>query len=254
MHLKQNYHMHTYRCGHAVGEDRQYVEAAIAAGYETVGFSDHTPFPVGFPRNEHVRMPFEWLEGYVTSVLDLRKEYRNDIRLLLALEVEYFPQWHERWLRMVEPYPFDYFIMGQHNVGADETEIFSSRPMTDAAILKAYVDQCIEGLQTGTYLYLAHPDLIHYTDLASPVYQSEMRRLCTFAKEHRIPLEINLLGLSRERHYPCDAFWKIAGEVGNTVVIGADAHDPESVLPLDALHKAEQIIQNFNLKHEQNLL
>ncbi len=29
----QNFHTHTYRCHHAKGSDREYVEAAIKAGY-----------------------------------------------------------------------------------------------------------------------------------------------------------------------------------------------------------------------------
>ena len=33
-----NYHTHTKRCQHAVGEDREYVEAAIAAGIQVLGF------------------------------------------------------------------------------------------------------------------------------------------------------------------------------------------------------------------------
>ena len=252
--LLQNYHMHTARCGHAVGEDRAYVEAAIRAGYETVGFSDHSPFPEGFPRNDHVRMEASRLEEYVTSVLDLRREYQKEIRLLLALEVEYFPAWYERWLRMVEPYPFDYFILGQHNVGADDLAAHSGAPMQDEQLLREYVDQCIAGIRTGTYLYLAHPDLIYYTDTNAPIYRSEMRRLCLAAKEQNIPIEINLLGIWRQRNYPCEVFWKIAGEVGNTVVIGADAHDPDSVLPMDALQKAESLIQTYGLHHKQNLL
>ena len=40
-----NYHTHTYRCGHAVGEDRQYVETAIERGLKVLGFSDHVPMP-----------------------------------------------------------------------------------------------------------------------------------------------------------------------------------------------------------------
>ncbi len=48
--IRSNYHMHTTRCGHATGTDREYVESAIRLGYKTIGFSDHTPqpFPGGF--------------------------------------------------------------------------------------------------------------------------------------------------------------------------------------------------------------
>ena len=31
-----NYHTHTFRCRHAEGEDREYIEAAIKAGFNVV--------------------------------------------------------------------------------------------------------------------------------------------------------------------------------------------------------------------------
>ncbi len=42
--LTTNFHTHTTRCNHAVGEDRQYVEAAIKGGLKVLGFSDHSPY------------------------------------------------------------------------------------------------------------------------------------------------------------------------------------------------------------------
>ena len=35
-----NYHSHTKRCEHAIGEDEEYVKAAIANGFQVMGFSD----------------------------------------------------------------------------------------------------------------------------------------------------------------------------------------------------------------------
>ena len=39
-----NYHTHTYRCHHADGTERDYVEAAIQRGFKALGFSDHSPY------------------------------------------------------------------------------------------------------------------------------------------------------------------------------------------------------------------
>ena len=41
---KNNYHTHTTRCMHAIGQDEEYVQAAIKAGIKKLGFSDHTPW------------------------------------------------------------------------------------------------------------------------------------------------------------------------------------------------------------------
>jgi transcriptional pleiotropic repressor len=37
--IRRNYHTHTYRCGHAIGNDEEYVLEAIGLGLQTLGFS-----------------------------------------------------------------------------------------------------------------------------------------------------------------------------------------------------------------------
>ena len=249
-----NYHMHTVRCGHATGEDRAYVEAAIRYGYQTIGFSDHTPqlFPNGYV--SPVRMRPDELEGYVNSVLQLRQEYRSDIRVLLALEVEVFPAIYEDWKKLTDPYPFDYFLLAQHFIPNEYEGVYSARFTRKKEMLKQYVDLSIESMQSGNFLYFAHPDLIHFADPASKVYDSEMRRLCEYAKQHDMPLEINLLGIRENRPYPENRFWKIAGEVGNTVVIGTDAHSPDAMNPGHAFQVAMKMVEEYHLNWKQNLL
>lgn len=39
--MKTNYHTHTTRCMHAVGDDEDYVRSAIKGGFQELGFSDH---------------------------------------------------------------------------------------------------------------------------------------------------------------------------------------------------------------------
>ena len=41
--MKNNYHTHTTRCFHAVGQDEDYVRAAIDGGFDLLGFADHAP-------------------------------------------------------------------------------------------------------------------------------------------------------------------------------------------------------------------
>ena len=57
-----NYHTHTYRCGHAVGEDRQYVETAIRRGLQVLGFSEHVPMPFPDGHESRFRVPRRLLE------------------------------------------------------------------------------------------------------------------------------------------------------------------------------------------------
>lgn len=252
--LRHNYHMHTARCGHASGEDRQYVEEAIRCGFDTIGFSDHTPYPFTNGYVSEIRMPCAALEGYVRSVLDLKSEYRSDIRILLGLEVEYYPELFSGWKNLTDAYPFDYFLLGQHYIENEYEGIWCSNETCDYGVLRRYVDQVIEAMQTGMFLYLAHPDLIRYKNTTSKEYCDEMKRLCIAAKEYGLPLEINLLGIWDKRWYPNENFWRIVGNVGNEVIIGSDAHSPAKEYPADALTKAAFMIRSNNLHWKQELL
>ena len=70
---KANFHTHTMRCHHAVGEDREYVERAIEAGFQVLGFSDHVPIPYRDGYVSRIRMTLTEAEDYVDSILKLKK-------------------------------------------------------------------------------------------------------------------------------------------------------------------------------------
>ena len=74
-----NYHTHTKRCNHAKGEDKEYVEAAIKAGFKTLGFSDHAPYLFDGNYYSTYRMFKDEVLEYKNSVMALKREYKNDI-------------------------------------------------------------------------------------------------------------------------------------------------------------------------------
>lgn len=247
--MKINLHTHTYRCNHARGEERAYVECAIESGLEVLGFSDHTPYLFPGDFYSDFRMRPEQLEGYVDTVLALKKEYARDIEIRLGLEAEYYPAYFEDLLKLLEPYPMEYLLLGQHLVGNEIGEKYCGRPTDDPDMFKRYCAQTVEALKTGHFLYFAHPDLINFTG-DSELYRREMRRMCEQVKALDIPLEVNLLGLMSHRNYPNDTFWQIAGEVGNRVVFGADAHDPERVYVKSEEQQAQALVEKYALAYE----
>ena len=76
---KCNFHTHTTRCRHATGTEREYVEKAIEAGYQILGFSDHSPYLFEEGHVSPYRMKLEELEGYIKTVENLKQEYKKDI-------------------------------------------------------------------------------------------------------------------------------------------------------------------------------
>ncbi len=246
MKMKANYHTHTWRCMHAQGDEREYVERAIEGGLKILGFSDHTPMPYPGEYRSPSKMRLDQLEGYVNTVLGLKDEYKNDIEIHLGLEVEYYPAYFEEMLEITGQYPIEYFLLGQHFLGNEVNDCASPEATDDSVRLERYCRQTIEALETGCFTYFAHPDILHFTG-DREVFRKWNYWLCCRAKELEIPLEVNFLGIWDHRFYPNPEFWKIAGEVGNTVVFGADAHLPEKVWNPQALAVAEKIASDNHL-------
>jgi len=248
--MTANYHTHTYRCHHASMEDeRAYVEAAIKAGYKELGFADHSPMPLPTGvsideclRSVGVRMTMEETEGYISKLLDLREEYKNDIKLHIGFEVEYFPEVFDELIAFLNQFPTDYIILGQH-FESPRGKIYYGEETRSPRTLAGYADLVCEGLKTGKFTYLAHPDLCNYHGELE-AYEREMKRVIETARECNVPLEMNLLGLQVQRNYPNMAFWTMAGDIGSYVVIGSDAHGTRGIKPERALYYAKRFIDN----------
>lgn len=226
--METNFHTHTFRCNHAQGEDRQYVEEAIRGGLKVLGFSDHSPYFFSGDYYSNFRMRREQAPGYVDSVLALKKEYRDDIDIKLGFETEYYPKYFDRLLEFYSQFPIDYIIMGQHCLLNEEERIYSGDPHSEDDAMMRYVDQVIEGLDTGCFTYLAHPDLFRFTGKRE-CYEKAAHKLCAYAAQNHVPLEINMLGIRDHRNYPDFRFFKIAAEHNCDIILGCDAHSPEVV-------------------------
>lgn len=244
--LSYNLHTHTKRCQHAVGEDRAYVEQAIQAGMKLFGFSDHVPYPFKNGYESYMRMPMAELEGYVDSLIRLRKEYEKDIKILIGFEAEYFPELFDELLDSFKPYPIDYLIMGQHFLNIEAPGNYIGNPFSDEGRLKSYISQVIEGLSTGCFTYLAHPDLPYFTGDAG-AYETQMARLCCYAKAHHIPVEVNVLGAAEGRHYPNETFIRTAKAAGCDFVLGWDSHNPNVFTDAEYIEKVNRSIRRFDV-------
>lgn len=202
------------------------------------GFSDHSPMPFPSWYESTFRMSMSQLEDYVDTVLSLRDEYKDDIEIHLGLETEYYPDYFDALIDILKDYPIEYMLLGQHMLDSEIGAVGSGGPTDDVALLRKYIDQCITGLSTGHFLYLAHPDLMCFMG-PDDVYEAEMSRLCGFCIERAIPVEINLLGLKEGRAYPSERFWKLAGRLGCTAVLGMDCHHVENVYRPELIAQGE---------------
>lgn len=244
--MKTNYHTHTWRCGHAFGTERDYIAYAMEKGFQVLGFSDHTPYPFPDGYESKIRMKMEQLEEYAATINRLKGEYHKEIEIHLGLEVEYYPSYFSRLQEAAKKNQVEYFLLAQHYLGNEMGEFRCCEATGNVQVLKKYCSQLIEGMRTGYFSCVAHPDLIYFVG-EDILYEQEMRRLCQQAKIARLPLEINFVGIALKRNYPDARFWKIAGEEGCEVIFGADAHRPDGILEPEVLEQAERLVEKYGL-------
>ncbi|MER2080219.1 MAG: histidinol-phosphatase [Ruminococcus sp.] len=235
--MRYNLHTHTHRCRHAQGSDRDYVEAAIAAGIKTLGFSDHCPqfFPGGYYST--FRMFPEEAAEYAESVRSLAREYAADIRILLGFETEYYPELFPELRRLVRQLGCDYLILGQHFIKNEYDYPFFRASEPPRADIDRYLSQVLEGLRTGSFTYIAHPDILGFRGGDEVFYRERMKTFCETLREMDIPAEYNMLGRKYRKWYPNPVFWRTAAEAGCKAVIGYDAHSPEMLRDGEAFRR-----------------
>ena len=247
-----NYHTHTQRCYHAKGKDEEFVIAAIERGLKVLGFADHGPWPY---ENyvSGMRMPLSEAEDYIRSINALKKKYADKIEIKLGFEYEYFPEYTD-WLReFIRENGIDYIILGHHFVPREIGGAYAGRLMP-VNVLYDYCDQVCEGIKTGLFAYVAHPDLYMRE---YPSFDEHARavanKICDTAKECDIPLEYNILGLRKAENegkegYPYHSFWEIAAEKSNRVILGIDAHTPQEITDSKYINLAEKAVAELGLE------
>ena len=246
MAMTVNLHTHTVRCNHASGSEREYIENAIAGGLKVFGFADHAPYYFPGDYYSGYRMRWDKLEDYVTTVLALREEYKGRIDIKLGLESEYYPALFGETLKRLQAYPFDYLILGQHFIDNELTGKYSGVRTDDEQYLAQYVDEICEGIGTGLFTYVAHPDLVYFEG-PREVFDNHYGRLIRCAKENGVPLEINLLGIRDHRHYPRDIFWELCGQIGAEACIGCDAHSADVAYDRPSYIIASGMVERYGL-------
>ena len=264
--MKCNYHSHTWRCGHASGTEREYIEYGLQNRLELLGFSDHSPyvFPDGYYSGFRVKI--DQVKDYYRTIGLLREEYEEKaakgecapLEILIGYEMEYYPKHFRETLEFMresevtlpsgQKAGLQYLILGQHLTGNEyDGAIYSGMPTDREESLAAYVESVTKGMETGCFTYLAHPDLLNFTG-DGKIYEKHMRELVKAAEKYDVPLEINLLGLHEHRSYPRDLFWNIVRESCCRVVLGCDAHQPERVGNPVLIEEGEAFAKRFGLK------
>ena len=244
-----NLHTHTVRCGHARGTDREYIEAAIAAGYKEIGFSDHSYLRLDEYGAGRFLPDDALVKDYVRSIRTLREEYRDRITIHLGMEMEYVATCFDEMLSYYKAQGIEYFILGQHIAYLDDGSVtYAGMPNGSAASMDRYIRDCLEGMGTGVFTYLAHPDLINFTG-DRELYKARMAEFVQKAVSMKVQLEYNRLGFFESRNYPDKDFWALAGEAHADVCCALDAHSPDVYQDKETVRLMHESLAVLGLTH-----
>lgn len=229
-----DYHMHTPLCHHAVGEPTEYAAAAIRAGLDEIGFSDHSP--MARDDFDDWRMAASDLDGYVEKVMKARHDHPG-LTIRMGLEVDYLPG-HEDWIReLSRRHKWDYFIGSVHYVSESwdldnpkKLSEWKRRPAID--VWTAYFERLTLAAESGLFDFIGHADLckkfcFYPQEDCTPLF----RKFLKSASRNRVAIEINTAGLRKDckEMYPSAAFLAMAREEEVAITFGSDAHAPGEV-------------------------
>lgn len=251
------YHTHSYRCGHGIGTEEEYVLSAIKEGFKVIGFTEHIFLP-DFEQ-PGMRGSYKELDDYIDTVKNLKEQYKDQIEIHLGFECEYAKKYEEYYRYLLKDKGVEYLILGQHLFFNDDDTfkwLFGFDNPDDA--LERYVDEIIKGIQTGLFTYLAHPDLfIRMYSEVTPFVEQQIRRLCQACVEYDIPQEINLGGVRAKAYvkpgkinYASEEYFQIAANYPLKIIVGVDAHDPNDFKDgVSDYDFAAKLIQKYHLDH-----
>lgn len=247
--MDYNFHTHTVRCRHAIGTEEEYIAEAIKGGIKYLGFSEHMPFAFSDGYEGKSRVPVSEAEEYVSTLCRLREKYKNDIEIKIGFEMEYYPDSFDAMLKKAKEYGAEYLLLGQHFLREEYPGVIhTNRPNDSVEDLKEFVSRIVSGIESGVFTYVAHPDVFNFIG-DEEIYKTEMRKIIKTAVKNNTPLEINLLGIRKERNYPNMVFWEMVGEEQAAVTFGSDCHGPQFVCDKSSYLKALEIVNKYNLNY-----
>lgn len=234
-----DYHVHTFRCGHAGGASRDFVRSALDRGLCEIAFTDHIPLYFLPPeaRDPRLAMREDQFEDYLEEVEALAEEFAGQIPVRLGLEADY-AEGHEdglaAWLARA---PWDVVLGSVHWVAGDWIDAPESANRRFGregaeALYAEYYRLLAKAARSGFFDVLTHFDLPkkHGHRPARALEQAEQEAI-TAVRESGCAVEISSAGLRKPvgEAYPEARLLRRLVDAGVPVTFSSDAHAPAEV-------------------------
>ena len=233
---KQNLHVHTTFCD---GKDtpEEMVKEAISRGFDSLGFSIHSP-----RTGSIIEFGRERIDVYKEEILRLKSAYKNDIKVFVGVEQDHYADF------IIDD--LEYSLIAVHSLkfgdkvcGFDTTlektkayinEHFSGNGM---AFAKEYYKTLSAEADTGKYDIIAHIDLVAKNNQKGGFFDQTSKEYLSYAYEAidalkgKVPFfEVNTGAAARGYstwHYPEIHLLKRLKELGFGATISSDCHNKD---------------------------
>jgi histidinol-phosphatase (PHP family) len=233
-----DYHVHTFRCGHAGGASRDFVLRAIDRGLSEMAFTDHIPlyFLPRERRDPRLAMREDQLDEYLEEVETLRNEFAGRIPIRLGLEADYAEAREEDLAKWLTRADWDLVLGSVHWVAGDWIDAPGSAARFERegteTLYREYYRLLAGAAGTGLFDLLTHFDLPkkHGHRPEQPVVDAEEAAIAA-AKRAGCAVEISSAGLRKPvaESYPEPRLLSRLVVAGVPVTFSSDAHAPAEV-------------------------
>jgi len=245
--LAPDYHIHTRFSCDSQAQMMEMCRAAIDAGLQEIGFSEHFDLHPRDPCRQFFQADQWWQE-----LERCREEFRPGLTLRAGVELSEPHRHRNQMHAILSQYPWDYVLGALHYV--DDDLIFDAayfeRPQHRA--YSDYFEELLRMAQDGPFDVLAHMDIVkrygceHYGSYDPKRWEEPIRQVLAVLTHTGKGLEINTITLRRPigeltPELPILRWFYEMG--GRWVTFGSDAHQPEHVgygfaKALRSLHRA----------------
>lgn len=238
MHGLPDYHVHTFRCGHAGGDSRDFVRKALERGLCEMAFTDHIPlyFLPKSERDPKLAMGEDQFDDYVAEAEALRQEFRGQIPVRLGLEADYAEGHEETLAAWLGRARWDLVLGSVHRVAGDWIDAPNSAARFEKegteALYAEYYRLLAKAARTRLFDVLTHFDLPkkHGHRPRQPLEDAEEEAIAA-ARESGCAVEISSAGLRKPvgELYPEPRLLSKLVAAGVPVTFSSDAHAPAEV-------------------------
>jgi histidinol-phosphatase (PHP family) len=224
--MRVDLHNHTHFCNHANGSMREYVVKAIELGIDVFGFSEHAPMEF----DKHYRLPFEKINLYENEVKLLKKEFEQNIDIVLGYEVDFMQ--HVPMLETILNAKVDYLIGSVHFLdgwGFDNPEFIGAYENSNIdKIWQDYFDTIEAMAKSNLFDIVGHLDLIKiFKFMPNKEIKLIAQNAIKAIKKSNMVVEINPAGFRKpiNEQYPSNELLELCFELDIPITFGSDAHE-----------------------------